>query len=196
MASGMSVPILLRSKCREVRRRQTGGHAAEGRADGRRVKLEQRGDCRGGDDSDEEARPFRQVSPEAKHDREGNRRDGDGDEIRTAEIVPDGRQLGHEIGGHGDFEAEQILDLGGEDRNGDAGGEADDDRVGDVFDEGAEAEETKADEDEAGHDGRHQEAVIALAVDDVEDDDDEGRGRAADLEAAAAESGDDEAGDD
>ena len=52
------------------------------------------------------------------------------------------------------------------------------------------------DENDAGHEGGRDEAVITVLGDHPVDHDDEGAGRPADLHAAAAERRDDEAGDD
>ena len=52
------------------------------------------------------------------------------------------------------------------------------------------------DEEDAGHERRDDEPVEAVLLDDAVDDDDERAGRAADLDARAAERGDEEAGDD
>ena len=49
---------------------------------------------------------------------------------------------------------------------------------------------------DAGHHRAHEQAVDAVGRDDAGDDDDERAGRAADLEARAAERRDEEAGDD
>ncbi len=68
--------------------------------------------------------------------------------------------------------------------------------MGDIFDIGAKAEQAHAQQDEACHQGHQQQAIKAMAVDDGGQQHDEGPGRAADLEAAAAKSRDDEAGDD
>ncbi len=52
------------------------------------------------------------------------------------------------------------------------------------------------DEQHAGHERRDGESVDAVLLDDAVDDDDERAGRSADLDARAAERGDEEAGDD
>lgn len=82
---------------------------------------------------------------------------------------------------------QQVGNLGGEDRQGDAGGESHHDRIGDELDDRAEAEEAHQNQQHAGHEGRHQQPGLAVLLDDAIDDDDEGPRRAADLHAAAAQ---------
>ena len=53
----------------------------------------------------------------------------------------DGREAGNSLGTGAGAEAEEVLDLGGSDEDGDAVGEADDDHAGDEPDGGAEAGE-------------------------------------------------------
>ena len=129
--------------------------------------------------------------------RDGERRQSDRCRLDRAEACPDGLQLGQQRGRlvrH--VEAEQLLELAGEDDDGDAGREADGDREGDVLDVGAEPQEAGGHHHQPGHQGRQHEAIVALALDDRGDEHDEGAGRSADLEAAAAEGRDQEAADD
>ena len=95
-----------------------------------------------------------------------------------------------------DLQAEEVLDLGREDGQGDTAGEAHDDRVGDIFDDRAQMEHAHQDQEGTGHEGRDRETAHAVLLDDSVDDDDEGTGRAADLHLAAAEEGNDETGHD
>ena len=91
-----------------------------------------------------------------------------------------------------DLQAEEVLDLRGENGQRDTGGKADHNRVGDVFDDGAKMQDAHHDQESAGHESRNHQTVHAVFLDDAEDDDDEGAGGAADLDLAAAEEGDEE----
>ena len=86
--------------------------------------------------------------------------------------------------------------LAGDDDHGDAGCEPDRHRIGNVLDEGSEPEQPDRDQDQAGEQRGEHQAIIAFALDDGGDEHDEGAGRAADLEAAAAEQRDEKAADD
>ncbi len=92
-------------------------------------------------------------------------------------------------------DAEQILELAGEDDDGDAGGEADRHRIGNELDVGAEPQEARGDQDDAGHQRREDHAIDAVAFGGQRHQHDEGAGRSADLKPAAAEQRHDEAAD-
>ena len=66
-------------------------------------------------------------------------------------------------------EAQQVLQLAGENDDRNAGGEADDDRKRDVLDIGAEPQEADRDHHRAGQQRRQHQAVIAVPLDDVRD---------------------------
>ena len=93
-------------------------------------------------------------------------------------------------------QAEQIVQLAGEDDDGDGRGEADRHRIGDELDVGAEPQEAGRSKDHARQEGREDQPVDAVAGDRRGDEHDEGAGRTADLEAAAAQQRDQEAADD
>ena len=93
-------------------------------------------------------------------------------------------------------EPHEVRYLPDEDQDGDAEGEADDHGIRDEFNYGAQPQHAEDDQYDPGHYGGDEQAVVAEALDNAVDDDDEGAGGAADLDAAAAESGDYEAGDD
>ena len=76
------------------------------------------------------------------------------------------------------------------------GGEADRDRVGNELDVGADPQQARGDQDHARHQGGEDDAVDAVPLRGRRDQHDEGAGRPADLEAAAAEQRHDEAADD
>ena len=83
-------------------------------------------------------------------------------------------------------QAKQILQLadGNDQRNADR--EALDHLLRDERDEPAGAEQSTDDEDYAGHHGREQQAVEAMLLDHLIDDDDESARGTADLDSAAA----------
>ena len=93
-------------------------------------------------------------------------------------------------------EAEEVLDLAGQDDHGDARRESDGDRVGNVFDEGAKPQQPGRQQDQPRQQRCKQQPVDAVLRHRRRDQHDEGARRPADLEAAAAECGDDEAADD
>ena len=101
--------------------------------------------------------------------------------------------LAQEVGRNAvNLQTEEVLDLRGEDGQRDTGGKTDHDRVGDIFDDGAQVQDAHQDQECAGHEGRDHQAVHAVFLDDSEDNDDEGAGGAADLDLAAAEEGNEE----
>ena len=85
-----------------------------------------------------------------------------------------------------DGDAEEVLDLSGEDHDGDAGGETGDDGVGDELDECPESEEAHEDDDASGHACCEHEPLVAVGRGDGEDNGNECGGGPADLYAAAA----------
>ena len=93
-------------------------------------------------------------------------------------------------------QAEELLELAGEDDDRDPGREAHRDRVGDELDVGAEPQEADHEQEDARHPGREQHPVDAVPLDGGGHEHDEGPGRAADLEPAAAQRRDQEAADD
>src|SRR6185503_18150829 len=95
-----------------------------------------------------------------------------------------------------DSEPQEVVDLAGRDDDRDAGGKAGDHRVRNVADDPPGAGISSDDQYDPRHDGRDDKAVIAVRRDDIEDDNDEGAGRAADLGARTPEQGDEKARDD
>ncbi len=81
----------------------------------------------------------------------------------------------------GQRQAEQIADLAGENDERNTRREARHHRIGNVFDEGAEPREARANQHCPGHQRRQHKAVIAEAGDNVEHDHDKSAGRPADL---------------
>ena len=66
----------------------------------------------------------------------------------------------------------------------------------DILDVGAETQKAEGDQDRSGDHRREDEAVVAVPLQGRGDEDDKGRRRAADLEAAAAQQRDQKAADD
>ena len=113
-------------------------------------------------------------------------------------VAPQHRQLVEQLArlGLGEREPEQILELAREDDDGDTGRESDRHGIGDELDVGAELEKADRREHEPGQHRREQQPVETVRLRGGGDEHDERAGRAADLEAAAAERGDEEAADD
>ena len=88
------------------------------------------------------------------------------------------------LGRLGDRQAEKVFDLRRRNEQGDAVGEADHDGTRDELDRLPEARGGQEHEDHAGHHCDHQQAREPVLGDDAGDDDDEGPGRTADLDAA------------
>lgn len=95
-----------------------------------------------------------------------------------------------------EVEAEDVGHLRGEDGHGNTAREAHDDGIGDELDDRTQPEEPHEQEQHAAHERCHQKSRLAVLLDDAVNDDDEGAGRAANLDAAAAQQRDDKAGDD
>jgi hypothetical protein len=70
-------------------------------------------------------------------------------------------------------QAEEVLDLAGEDDDGDAGGEADRHRIGDELDEGAEPQEAHRHQHQARQEGGEDQPVHAVLRDGGRDQHDE-----------------------
>ncbi len=94
------------------------------------------------------------------------------------------------------LQSEQVARLRDQNDDGDACGEAHRHRIGDVLYIGAEPQKPDDEQQPSRHQGREHEAVIAVALHGHRDQPDKGRGRTADLEAAAAQQRDQEAADD
>src|SRR5690606_2895071 len=126
--------------------------------------------------------------PQENDHREGKARDQDARQGNAIDVGGKDGDLVDEVGR--DLihrEPQEILDLAGEDDDPDAGGEAGDHRLGDIFDPGAEAGEPGDEQHDPGHEGRDHQAVIAMFGNHVEDHHHESAGGAADLDPAAAE---------
>ena len=188
---------VLRAEVGQGEVRQAAGNSTEAGPDGFDVEMEQGGGgCAGKDREDGAGYASIDARPD-EDDGEGRGGDGDGGPLDGADVFGQHLHAGQEAAGDGRSpEAEEVFDLGRGDQQGDAVGEADDDRARDELDGGAEAGDAHDEQDDAGHEGDEGEAGDAEAGDDAGHDDDEGAGGSPDLDARAAEGGDEEAGDD
>ena len=172
-------------KFRQFRRRQEVRNGTEFGADGIRRGREQRkyrDQQRGADDGDEVGRQVRALVPDVEN--RGKRKGGNEDrrETEVAEVGKVCLPFGKKIRGDAfHLQAEKVFDLGGNQQCADAGGEAGNDGVGNVFDVGAEAEQAGNNQDDAGNKHGHGQPFGAVVFDDVKNDDDESAGRTADL---------------
>ena len=89
-----------------------------------------------------------------------------------------------------------LLELPDGDHHGNAAGESRDHRVGNEFDEPPEPERTDEEEKHPGHHGGQRQPLVAVVRGNGEENGDERPGGPADLHKAAAERGDEEAGND
>ena len=181
----------------ERRRRQGPRQLAKATAHGGDIEMQEKRQRRGDRDRDQQPRPFRPQAPQTENDGDGEQRQRDRRRFDCPDMFGDGGDLGQQ----GcrlvrDVEAQQILQLAGENDDRNSGREANDDRQRDVLDIGAEPQEADRDHHRAGHQRRQHQAVVAVPLDDIRDQDDEGAGRSADLKPAAAQGGDKEAADD
>src|SRR4029453_4145330 len=94
------------------------------------------------------------------------------------------------------IQVEKILDLCGENNGGDPRGEAGGHWIGNEFNDVPETGQTEKDNNDAGHDRGGGQSAITIFTGDVVDNDDEGAGGSADLDTAAAESGNQKSGND
>jgi hypothetical protein len=168
----------------------------EGGANGGHIEPQRHGSGPRDDEGNKEAGPLRprHAQRDDDGDRSGSNRNRG--RIGLRQRGAQRRDLRDEVAGKRHAEAQQVLDLGYEDRDGDTGREAGDHRVGNVLDEGAEPQCPHDDEDRTGDERGKQQAIVAVALDSGKYDHDERRRRPADLEAAAAKRRDEESRDD
>ena len=93
-------------------------------------------------------------------------------------------------------QTEEVLELSGEDADGNTKCKADRDRLRDKFDQIAEMAQSHDDHDDTGQKSSDCKSGHAILGDDAVDDNNECCGRTADLHAAATEQGDEESCDD
>ena len=87
----------------------------------------------------------------------------------------------------GGVKAKEIAQLAGGDHHRDADGETVDHRLGHLGDQPARAEQGRDQQDHSGHAGRHQQPFVTVFRDNAINQHDEGAGRPADLDLAAAQ---------
>ncbi len=136
----------------------------------------------------EERRGDPRVDPRPvaqEHDRAGaDRQRPQVHAIRALGVGPD---LLHELDRHDvHVESQEVAELRDRDDDRDPGSEPNHDRVRDELDHVPEAGESHEHHEAARHHRRHGESVVAVRLDDPVDEDDEGAGGAADLDAAPA----------
>ena len=121
-----------------------------------------------------------------------------GGDVNGAEVLEVANPLLNEVGWHAafDVETQKVFYLGGEDSEGNTAGEAYDDGVGYVADDGSKTKHAKQDEEEACHNGGDGQACETVLLDDAVDDDDEGSCGTAYLHAATTKGADGKACDD
>ncbi len=147
---------------------------------------------------DQHARPLRPPALERNDDDDRCERERHRHGIERRQERHGDRQLVEQLAGLRPVERQpqQILQLAREDDDGDAGGEADGDRIRDELDVGAELEKADRREQHSGEQRREQQTVEAVRLHRRRDEHDERARRAADLKPAAAERRDHEAADD
>ena len=165
-----------------------GGQISERAADGRHGRFAERAHQRGGHDPDQQGGQAGSPAAQADHEKQRAQTQAEGPEIGRADVfrvkLPTGQKLARQLV---DRQAEQILDLAGEDRHRNAGSEAGDHRLRHVLDQRAETKQSGQNQDQSGEQRAQNESAVAEALDHPEHDRDE-RGRwPADLYARATE---------
>ena len=184
--------------CGKRKVRQPAGNAAKARADGFDRQLEQERGQRGSQHGHNRARECGWKS---------RGRPAITATVLAASSVACRDQVGpaaarafirsqNSLGNFVEMQSEEIFDLGAGDQNGDAVGEADDDRPRNELHRRAHAGRAQDDEHHARHHRAHEQAVDAVYGDDAGDHHDERAGRPADLRLRSAQRRDQEAGDD
>ena len=183
---------------RQLRRRQAVRKLAETAADGLHRQVEQPGRERGQHDRDQHARPGRPQTPQQEDQRGRADADGERRRVEGRQRLAERHELRQQRPGLGtrQLQAAEILELAGQDGDGDAAGEADGHRVRDVADQRAEPQQADQRQHHAGHQDRQQQPSRPNRADGRRHQNDEGAGRPADLIAAAAQRRDQKAADD
>jgi hypothetical protein len=111
-----------------------------------------------------------------------------GRRIQRRQRLQQSRELLVEVyAGRGGLQAEEILPLADENNDANAGGEADDHRVGYVFDHRSETRRAQAQQHHTRHQRRQLQAGDAMLGGDDRQHRDEGAGRSGDLQPGTAE---------
>lgn len=171
---------------------ESGGDAAEAGAEGGEVPGEEEGG-EGAKQQDGHwgwQKTGEVAGPEQEHE-EGKGSVCEGGEMEGMEVGGDGVEFRGE--GEGEFrevEAHEVPQLHTENEDGDPGGEAHGDGVGNEPDEGPHAGKAHDEEDATGQEGAQGEFFGAVGREETLDDDDEGASGTGDLHPGAAEGGD------
>ncbi|MCY1413089.1 hypothetical protein D9M71_285140 [compost metagenome] len=184
---------------RQAQARQSEWNSAEGAADGgHAVEVEQRLDDGHRDHRHQRPGHLAQVgnARREQHQGEGQQRQHGGHHMQLRQRLQQVPELLVEMLAADRRQAEEVLPLADPDDHPDAGGEADDHRRRDELDDRPQARHAEQQEDDPGHDGGDLQPVDAVLRGHPGEDDDEGAGRPGDLHSAAAEQGDQRAGDD
>ena len=160
--------------------------------------MQQAGGDRGRRHRDQHGGPERLRAPDARGDGDHPQAQAQGGRAGARPGMRQGGDLrDHRPGlGAGEPQAEQVLHLARQDGERDAGGEADRHCVRDVPDQPAEAQRAQQRQHQSGEDDGQHQAVDTEPGDGRADQHDEGAGRTADLEAAAAQGRHEESADD
>ncbi len=143
-----------------------------------------------------DGKAVRQLRPEG-NDSHGTQADEGTPTLNGRHAVDVGNPLFDKVGGHdGHRQAEQVLDLRGEDGEGNTAGEADNDRVRNVLDDRAEMQHAEHNEEDTRHQRGDGQSLETVLLDDAIYYNNERARRSTDLNLRASENGDDETGDD
>src|SRR3546814_9073907 len=105
-------------------------------------------------------------------------------DVCSSDLLPLGDELGWNLG---NAEPEEIFHLARGDDDRDSCGEPGDHRMGYVLDHLTQADDAGGNQDQPSKDRCDHQAIVALLRNDVENDDDEGPGGAANMDARTAE---------
>ena len=180
-----------------MRGRQASRKLAEARAQRLHGQGAQKSEERREPRCNQKSGPMRPPAAKRDDDADGEKRHRHRSGVDARQRGAERLELGNDGAGLRAFEgeAEKLLDLAREDDERNAGGEAHRHRIGDVFDEDAEAQKADRDEDAAGKEGGEDQPVDPVLLHRRRDEHDESSGGATDLKTAAAERRDDEAAD-
>ena len=188
----------LETDVRHFRRRQGVRDAAKTAAYGFDAEVKQDSGDRDDRKRDQHARPIGPQAPQAENQRGRAEADSQRCGIERRSRGGERAKLGQQLARLRPVQrkAAEVFKLTGEDGHGDAAGEADRNRVGDVADQRAEPKRSRQGQHDAGKKDRQQQALDTEFRHSGRDQYDERPGRAADLETASAERRYDKAADD
>jgi hypothetical protein len=174
---------------RQTRPRQAVRQLAKTAADRLHRQMEQPGSKRGQYDRNQHSRPVRRQAPQQKN--QGGRTNADSERCRIErwQRLPKHGEFRQQRPrfGRRQFQAAEILELAGKDRDRNAAGEADGHRMRNITDQRAEPQQADQRQHEARDENRQQQPFEAELRHGGRHEDDECAGGPADLIAAAAE---------